>query len=285
MARTSFQACNSCSESLHFVGSFRRVGLLGLPVPFIASRGLARIARPIQVLPREDCKVAFQCIQQSKIFHGLKQRILAMSRGHAFPEQDQVALDKLGKYTKTRWSLLHTPVWPRIQLRAQHLKRGAFHDVPSCGALAIATRASLACQCQGRSSTAGKGEALHAEIKTSVLLFDFGESMALDSPESLHLAEALDAQYNIYKPQSGSGYDGSTALKRAQTVPRWATLLEGHLEKEAYGCVVQAVREMLQEDTRPPCALKCSLPVPPGHIMFTRFPDLRACTDGTYLTC
>jgi hypothetical protein len=30
-------------------------------------------------------------------------------------------------------------------------------------------------------------------IKTSVLLFDFGESMALDLPESLHLAEALDA--------------------------------------------------------------------------------------------
>jgi hypothetical protein len=56
-----------------------------------------------------------------------------------------------------------------------------------------------------------KTEALHAVMKTAVLLADLGETLALMLPVPIDLAEKLCLLWGWYKPQSA--YDASTAAQ------------------------------------------------------------------------
>lgn len=92
-----------------------------------------------------------------------------------------------------------------------------------------------------------KPECLHAVIKTTALLSDVGETMALSLPdgETCDLAVRLEQEYNLFKPQSG--YDGSTAKKCAMSVDEWKVLLDQHPSQSEYVTAAKAMHGMLHQ--------------------------------------
>jgi hypothetical protein len=90
-----------------------------------------------------------------------------------------------------------------------------------------------------------KPEALHAVIKTTALLSDLGETLALLCPVPFDLGEKLRLLWGWYKPQSG--YDASTAANWARNVEVWGKLLEPHPDAADYIKAVKCMSTMLSE--------------------------------------
>jgi hypothetical protein len=117
-------------------------------------------------------------------------------------------------------------------------------------------------------------EALHCIIKTTALLADLGDTLALLTPVPFDLSEQLRLRWGWYKPQSG--YEASTAAQWARNVSEWGPLLATHPDADAYISAVQAMSKMIAEAMhRDPNVARFNAAAKEYHrIMLTTFPKV-----------